>query len=151
MAGRVVIPIHNGKGELVAYVGRAINGEEPRYKLPAGFQKSIELVHLHRAQQDNPARVVVVVEGFFDCLKGLSGRFPAVALMGCSMSERQEELLASHFQAAWLVLDGDEAGRAAVVECAARLVRRLFVKAVSLADGQQPDMLAADEIRGLLK
>lgn len=37
MAGRIVIPIHNVKGKLVAYAGRSIDGTEPKYKLPAGF------------------------------------------------------------------------------------------------------------------
>ena len=39
MSGRIVIPIRNEKGELVAYCGRALGNEEPRYKLPSGFQK----------------------------------------------------------------------------------------------------------------
>src|SRR5437867_7173126 len=43
MSGRVVIPIHNEHGELVAYAGRSVDGSEPRYKLPAGFHKSVEL------------------------------------------------------------------------------------------------------------
>jgi len=47
--GRVVIPIHNEQGELVAYAGRALNCESPRYKLPANFKKSLELFNLHRA------------------------------------------------------------------------------------------------------
>jgi DNA primase len=37
MHDRIVIPIHNSKGELVAYAGRSIAGSEPRYKVPAGF------------------------------------------------------------------------------------------------------------------
>ena len=49
MSGRVVIPIHNERGELVAYAGRSIDGSEPKYKLPAGFHKSLELFNLHRA------------------------------------------------------------------------------------------------------
>ena len=49
MHGRIVIPIHNERGELVAYAGRSIDGSEPRYKLPAGFHKSVELFNLHRA------------------------------------------------------------------------------------------------------
>jgi DNA primase len=36
MSGCVVIPIHNERGELVAYVGRSIDGSEPKYKLPNG-------------------------------------------------------------------------------------------------------------------
>ncbi len=67
MHGRIVIPIHNESGELVAYAGRSIDDSEPRYKLPAGFHKSLELFNLHRAAgESNPEREVVVVEGFFD-------------------------------------------------------------------------------------
>src|SRR2546429_6867193 len=122
MAGRIVIPIHSEAGELVAYAGRSIDGTEPRYKLPAGFHKAAELYSLHRAAKGGSAGVVVVVEGFFDCMKVWQTGFPAVALMGCSMSEQQEELLIKHFAAAWLMLDGDDGGRAGTEHCVARLV-----------------------------
>src|SRR6266853_3106331 len=62
MAGRVVIPIHNERGELVAYAGRAIDGSEPRYKLPAGFHKSHVLYNLHRASSSTTQSEVIVVE-----------------------------------------------------------------------------------------
>src|SRR5436853_4581508 len=92
MSGRVVIPIPNEKGELVAYAGRSIDGSEPRYKLPAGFHKSHVVYNLHRVKGRS---VVVLVEGFFDCMKVSQAGYPCVALMGCSMSELQEELLAA--------------------------------------------------------
>ena len=92
MSGRVVFPIHNKHGDLVAYAGRAIDGSEPRYKFPAGFHKSLELYNLHRVKNQSPA--VVVVEGFFDCMKVSQAGYPCVALMGCSMSKSQEKLLA---------------------------------------------------------
>jgi len=151
MSGRVVIPIHNERGELVAYAGRAIDDGEPRYKLPAGFHKSLELYNLHRAiGESEAAGRVVVVEGFFDCMKVSQAGFPCVALMGSSLSEAQEELLARHFKNAHLVLDGDEAGRRATDECLVRLGRRMWVRAVVPPDGKQPDMLTGEEIAGLL-
>ena len=43
MVGHIVIPIHNVKGELVAYAGRwpgePPDADTPKYKIPAGFQK----------------------------------------------------------------------------------------------------------------
>jgi DNA primase len=51
MHDRIVIPIHNPAGELVAYAGRSIDGSEPRYKFPAGFHKSLELFNLHRVKR----------------------------------------------------------------------------------------------------
>jgi DNA primase len=153
MSGRIVIPIHNESGELVAYAGRAIDESEPRYKLPAGFHKSLELFNLHRAAaagESNPDSLVVVVEGFFDCLQVTQAGFPCVALMGSSMSEEQEELLVKHFQKAWLMLDGDEAGRNAAAECVTRIGRGIWVRLAEVPDGKQPDQLSSEELQSLL-
>jgi hypothetical protein len=46
MSGRIVFPIKNPKGQLVAYAGRSIDGTEPEYKFPAGFRKRLELWNL---------------------------------------------------------------------------------------------------------
>jgi DNA primase len=73
MAGRVVVPIHNEKGELVAYAGRSIDDAEPRYKLPADFKKSLVLFNLHRAKGQGR---VVLVEGFFGTMKVHQAGFP---------------------------------------------------------------------------
>ena len=66
-SGRLVIPIHSHLGELGAYCGRAVNGSEPRYRFPPGFATEI-LFNFHRAAAAEKA-AVIVVEGFFDCLK----------------------------------------------------------------------------------
>jgi DNA primase len=66
-SGRIVIPIGNACGEVVAYAGRAVNGRLPKYKLPAGFRKALEVFNLHRASATG-SRTVIVVEGYFDCL-----------------------------------------------------------------------------------
>ncbi len=148
MQGRCVIPIHNASGELVAYAGRSIDGSEPRYKFPTGFHKSLELFNLHRVKGELS---VVLVEGFFDCMKVTQAGFPCVALMGATMSRRQEELLAVHFGHVILMLDGDEAGRAAAEGIADRLRGVAYqVEVITLPDGVQPDALTAEEITGLL-
>ena len=38
--GHIAIPIHNPAGGLIAYLGRMVDGKEPKYKLPRGFKKS---------------------------------------------------------------------------------------------------------------
>ena len=40
LSGRVVIPIHNQAGDLIAYAGRSVDGALPKYKLPPAFRKS---------------------------------------------------------------------------------------------------------------
>ena len=51
LRGRMVFPIHNERGELVAYAGRTMDGREPRYLFPPGFRKSQVVSNLHRADE----------------------------------------------------------------------------------------------------
>jgi DNA primase len=145
MEGRIVFPVHDETGALVAYAGRSIGPTEPRYKFPVRFRKSLVLFNLHRAVRHGKA--VIVVEGFFDCLNVHQAGFPCVvALMGCSLSARQEALLQQHFRQVTLMLDGDNAGRRAGATIAARLVTKLAVRVVEIPLGTQPDQLRADQI-----
>jgi 5S rRNA maturation endonuclease (ribonuclease M5) len=151
MSGRIVIPIHSPQAALVAYVGRSIDGREPRYRFPAGFRKSHILFNLHRAVKEPDRRTVVVVEGFFDCMKvHQAGYRSVVALMGSTLSEDQAELLRQTFQEALLMLDGDDTGRAATRIIAARLRQHLSVKLAHVPAGRQPDQLSLNEIQSLL-
>lgn len=151
MHGRIVIPIRNSKGELVAYAGRAVNEGGPKYKLPLGFRKSLEIYNIHRAAGASGERVIVV-EGYFDCLRVHQAGFPnVVALMGCSLSGPQEALLLDRFRQVLLMLDGDQAGRGANRAIAARLSTRCSVGVVHVPDGAQPDQLPPEIIRRLLE
>jgi DNA primase len=148
MEGRIVIPIHDENNFLVAYAGRSVGQTEPRYRFPARFRKSLVLFNLHRAAAQGKS--VIVVEGFFDCMKVHQAELPGVvALMGCSMSLRQEELLCEHFQEVVLFLDGDRAGRVAGVAIAQRLVPKVSTRLVEIPAGSQPDQLGSDQIRCL--
>jgi DNA primase len=148
MHDRIVIPIHNSEGELVAYAGRSIDGSEPRYKFPAGFHKSLELYNLNRVRDELS---IVLVEGFFDCMKVTQAGFPCVALMGSTMSNAQEELIRQHFAHVVVMLDGDEAGRGAGEGITDRLRRIVYqVDVVALADGMQPDQLSIDDVHQVM-
>jgi DNA primase len=146
MRGRVVIPIHNERGELVAYAGRSIDGSKPKYRLPAGFRKSQVLFNLFRARQENPTGTVVLVEGFFDCMKVTQAGYACVALMGCSMSDQQEAQLVEHCKRVVVMLDGDEAGLKAASEIAGRLAHRLYARIVDVPESRQPDQLSTEEL-----
>jgi DNA primase len=151
VSGRCVIPIHSEKGELVAYAGRSVDSGEPKYKLPVGFHKAAELYNLQRAMAIGE-RGLIVVEGFFDCIKVHQAGYPfVVALMGCSMSEEQERLLVGAADMVLLMLDGDEAGRKGTDEILLRLGRRLWVKSVGIPEGLQPDQMTDGKIQELLK
>jgi len=150
MSGRVVFPIHDEWGRLVAYAGRALDGSAPRYRFPAGFYKSQVLFNYHRAAAA-AGNTVVVVEGFFDCLRVTQAGFPnVVALLGTALYERPAELLRGRFDGVVLMLDGDAAGRPAQEGIARRLRQWRQVRVVGLPDGVQPDSLPEWRLRELL-
>lgn len=144
---RIVIPLHNEKSELLGYAGRCIDGNSPdKYKLPAGFKKSLELYNLHRVKGEEE---VVVVEGFIDCMKLYAAGYNCVALMGCSLSEEQHRKL-SRFKRLILFLDGDPPGRTASAEITLKLAETTFVRNANPGNDKQPDELTSDQIQNLL-
>ncbi len=151
LRGRIAIPIHNAAGELVAYAGRSVDSSEPRYLFPPGFRKSAELFNLHRVSS-NPPQQLIVVEGFFDCVRVYQAGFSnVVALMGCTMSREQTKLLCAVCSRAVLFLDGDLAGRQAVSAISSTLeAQGLEVREVCLPDGRQPDSMQTHDIQKLL-
>ena len=154
MADRIAIPIHNVKGEVVAYAGRfpGIPGEDvPKYKLPGGFRKSLELFNIDRAVKESSDKPLLIVEGFFDCMKlHQNGCRKVVALMGSTMSAAQEELIRKHTDEnsqVIVILDEDDSGRAGREDIAVRLARFVFVKVQAFeTEGSQPESLSADEV-----
>ena len=150
MHGRVVIPIHNGRGQLLAYAGRSIQPVNPKYLLPAGFAKSHTLFNLHRALR-HASDTIVVVEGFFDCMKVHQAGFPAVvALMGCCLSEQQRALLLNRGGRIILMLDADPAGWRASRQIADQLRYRCPVDVAPLPAAMQPDQLSSEKINQIL-
>jgi DNA invertase Pin-like site-specific DNA recombinase len=67
MAERIAIPISNPQGEVVAYAGRCMGepeGDTPKYKLPPGFKKSLELYNIDRAIKEPKEKPLIIVEGY---------------------------------------------------------------------------------------
>ena len=150
MHNRLVIPIQNQLGDLVGYCGRALDASEPRYRFPPRFPKSQLVFNFHRAAATN-AQQVIVVEGFFDCLKVYQAGFPCViAIMGSGLSHQQLEILVHSFRRIRLMLDGDTAGRRASRVIAARLAQHAPVEVIQVPNATQPDQLTAGQIRELL-
>ena len=145
MRHRIAIPIHNSNGELVAYCGRyagdPVPDGVPRYKLPKQFHKSLELFNLHRAMEFDK-RYVVIVEGIWSVLRLHALGIPAVALLGTSASAEQAALLrAGDLRYATVILDGDEAGRAAAPAVIQTLSQHVYVRSLELPEGVKPDTM----------
>jgi DNA primase len=141
MNGRVVIPIHNDKGELIAYAGRWPGGDPPegegKYKLPPKFQKSHVVFNLHRAIEANKGtetKELILTEGYFDVFSFFErGVNTAVALMGSSLSQEQERLIleaAGSEGKVLLAFDDDEAGHLCTQDVIKRLIKKVFVKSI---------------------
>jgi DNA primase len=143
MSGRIVIPIRDHRGQLVAYAGRSVNGEEPKYKVPAGFHKGLVLFNRHSLKGE----AVTITESFFGTMKVVEAGFPCVGLMGCTLSEAQERLLC--FKFVTLMLDPDEAGRTATLELLPRLARNHYVRIAR--NEKAPDEMTTEEIRNALR
>lgn len=150
MSQRLVIPLDDEAGRLVGYGGRSLDGSEPRYRFPTGFAKSRVLFNLHRATAARQS-TVIVVEGFFDCLKVYQAGFGSVvALMGSALYEHPRRLLMQHFRQIVLMLDGDAPGRRAAAVVSARLSASCPVRIVQLANDSQPDQLSEQTLQELL-
>lgn len=153
MKGRVVVPIHNECGQLVAYAGRWPSDEnipenEGKYKFPTKFKKGYVLFNLHRVLEAvKNGEPLILVEGFFDVFRLYELGFTnVVALMGSSLTNEQEDLLKSILTPlsprVVLLFDNDTAGLACVRDVATRLSAWCFIKIAKLPAGiTQPDQL----------
>ena len=155
--GWIAIPIHNAAGKVVAYGGRwpgKPKSGEPKYRLPRGFRKSLELFNQHRAAKASPFEPLVVVEGFFGCLRvWQAGHHRVVALMGSMLSAAQEQRiveLTGSVGHVVLLFDGDAAGQKGAAEARARLSHCVSVSVARLSEGQQPDSLSDAAMLGLI-
>jgi DNA primase len=152
MAGRICIPIHNERGELVAYAGRWPGDDVPegaeRYKLPAKFQKRRVLFNLHRVPESEH---IVLVEGYWSAIRLHVLGLPVAALMGWSVSSEQLELLRDRgVRFVTLLLDGDDAGRRGREAVLPDLAAAFFVRAPLFPDGEKPDTLPEQQLRELV-
>jgi DNA primase len=158
MGGRIAIPIANDKGEVVAYAGRLPEepaDDKPKYKLPPGFRKSLELFNIERAVKEPAEAPLVVVEGFFDCMAlHQNGCKKSVALMGTTLSTEQEDLILKHTgenTPVIIALDEDDGGRGARMEIAGRLSLHRFVRVHRFEkENEQPRDLSPDAVQKLL-
>lgn len=129
MRGRLVFPIHNAEGELVAYCGRLVVGEasdvNPKYKQPPNFRKELELFNWHRRDkwQTEDDRYLILVESFLSVVKLHSWSYPVVSPMGRSLSKDQIAMIASkNYDEVILLFDGDDPGRAAATTVGRQLL-----------------------------
>jgi DNA primase len=143
---RLMFPIQNERGGIIAYGGRALAAEdEPKYlnspETPI-YKKSHVLYNLHRAK--DPIRKedrVILVEGYMDAIGVTAAGFgPVVASCGTALTTQQVQILKRHSQHIVVNFDPDAPGAAAAERSISLLLDEgMFVKIMELDGDLDPD------------
>jgi DNA primase len=142
---RIMFPIARESGKVVAFGGRALGDEQPKYlnsPETAIYSKGRVLYHLDRA---GPAirklDYAILVEGYMDCIGVVSaGIENVVASCGTSLTESQTRLLSRYSRRAVVNYDPDSAGVAATERSLNVLLEEGFeAKVLALPGGLDPD------------
>lgn len=151
---RVMFPIRDSRGRIIAFGGRVLGDDKPKYlnspETPV-FHKGQELYGLFEARKFNRSLdEIIVVEGYMDVIAlAQQGLRNAVATLGTATSEEHMKRLFRVVPSVLFCFDGDQAGRnaawralEATLSCLqdGRRARFLF-----LPEGEDPDTLVRSE------
>jgi DNA primase len=146
--GRLMIPIRDPRGRVIAFGGRILGAGEPKYLNSPDtplFDKGRTLYNIDRAAPaSRAAKRLIVVEGYMDVI-GLdrAGIAEVVAPNGTAVTEAQLERMWRLDPSPILCFDGDSAGRKAAIRAAVRALPQLrpdrTLSFVELPPGQDPD------------
>ncbi|MBZ5698006.1 MAG: DNA primase [Acidobacteriia bacterium] len=142
---RVMFPIANESGKIVAFGGRALGDDLPKYlNSPETliYSKSNILYHLDRAKEAlRQSDFAVLVEGYMDAIAvALAGISNVVASCGTSLTESQVKLLNRFTRRIVVNYDPDTAGQAATERSLSTLLEQgAEVRVLALPGGKDPD------------
>jgi len=142
---RIMFPIANDAGKIIAFGGRAMGDDQPKYlnspETPI-YSKSNVLYHLDRAKESvRQSDFGILVEGYMDAIAvARAGIVNVVASCGTSLAESQIKLLARFTRRIVVNFDPDTAGQAATERSLALLLEKEFdVRVLVLPGGADPD------------
>lgn len=149
---RVMFPISDARGRVIAFGGRALEKDVPAKYLNSPettlFHKGDNLYNLFTARQAaHNGAPLIVVEGYVDVIAMVTAGFPgAVAPLGTALTENQLALLWKMADEPILCFDGDRAGQKAAYRAADLALPNLkpgkSLRIALLPEGQDPDDLA---------
>ena len=144
--GRLIFPIHNESGKIIAFGGRALRtGDEPKYlNSPATkiYNKSAVLYNLHRAKEAvRKNDRTVLVEGYMDVIGVCNaGVRQVVASCGTALRPEQVRAIKRHSENIVVNFDSDNAGTSAAEKSVQMLIDEgMHVKVLELEGGLDPD------------
>ncbi len=148
--GRLMIPIRDPRGRVIAFGGRILGEGEPKYLNSPDtplFDKGRTLYNLDKCSPaSRQTERVIVVEGYMDVIAiAQVGFADAVAPLGTALTEQQIQMLWRMTEKPLLCFDGDAAGQKAALRAAVRALPLLkpghSLQFVTLPEGQDPDDL----------
>jgi len=148
---RIMFPIANETGKVIAFGGRALGDDLPKYlnspETPI-YTKSRVLYHLDRAKEAmRQGDAVVLVEGYMDTIAvARTGITNVVASCGTSLTESQVKMITRFTRRIVVNYDPDNAGQAATERSLALLLEQnCEVRVLALPGGKDPDSFIRDE------
>lgn len=148
MGGRLIFPIINAYGEVIAFGGRALKktnfAKYVNTRDTVVFNKKKNLYNINllkKLKQGQTVKEVIMVEGYMDTISLYSAGFKnVVASMGTSLTQDQARLLKRYCDTVLISYDGDTAGQKANLRGLDILKGEgLNVKVVPLPEGLDPD------------
>ena len=145
--GRLMFPIHNLAGQVVAFGARTLTGDDPKYLNSSEspiYIKGDNLYGLYQARRSIAHhKQALLTEGYTDVLSLHQFGFTnACGVLGTALTENQVRRLAGFCSNLALVFDGDGAGRKAALRSAEMvLARGMTCRVVVLPDGEDVDSL----------
>lgn len=151
---RVMFPIRDSRGRVIAFGGRVLGDDKPKYlnspETPV-FHKGQELYGLYEARKSSrDLDEILVVEGYMDVIAlAQQGLRNAVATLGTATSEEHIKRLFRVVPSLLFCFDGDSAGRnaawRALESCLPNLQDGRRVRFLFLPEGEDPDSLVRRE------
>ena len=142
---RLMIPIEDVSGRVIAFGGRIIGAGEPKYlnsPESAVYIKGRNLYGLNRTKEEiRKQGYAILVEGYFDLiLLWNAGITPVVATLGTALTREQVDLIGRYTSHVAVLFDPDEAGQKALERSLELfLAGNMHVRAVILPSGYDPD------------
>lgn len=140
---RVMFPIIDLRGNVIAFGGRIMSDQKPKYLNTSDtvvFSKSNNLFSLNNAK-NSKTKSLILCEGYMDVIALNQAGFPqAVATLGTALTEEQALLMKRYCEEVVICYDADEAGQKATAR-AIEILRRVGLPArvLTVPDGKDPD------------
>lgn len=141
---RVIFPVFNPRGKVIGFGGRVLDDSKPKYlNSPESkiFNKGTNLYGLNLAIKNNQQRILIIVEGYMDCISlHQSGITNVVASLGTALTIGQAKLMKKYADTIYIAYDADVAGQVATLRGLDILMNEGFdLRVVTIPYGKDPD------------